>query len=213
MYERILVPTDGSALATAAARQAVDLAALAGAEVHALYVVDADAIGFAEPAQIDVEEVRSSLRIQGEEATAAIGELAEAAGVRVVDEVRVGAPAEEILEYGRQADVDLVVMGTHGRSGLARFLLGSVTERVLRAAPVPVLAVPPEDLTPVTDEHEAIERATTAAEAEGYEIAGPGGEPYRERKTWIVPLDIEGGGHLNVHVDATSGEVRTAKIG
>ena len=74
-------------------------------------------------------------------------ELAHDDAVRcvVVTETREGVPHDTILEYAEEADVDVVVMGTHGRSGLDRYLLGSVTERVVRSAEVPVLTVRMEE--------------------------------------------------------------------
>lgn len=65
-------------------------------------------------------------------------------GVSVVREIRVGTPFVEIVRYAKSSDVDLIVIGTHGRSGLAHVLLGSTAERVVRKAPCPVLSVRPE---------------------------------------------------------------------
>ena len=213
MYDRILLPTDGSEVAEAAAAHAVALAAATGATLHVLSVVDAEAIGIVTPVALDVDEVRTSLRRAAEEATAAVAEAAESAGVDVVEAVEVGVPDEEIRDYAAANDVDLVVMGTHGRGGVDRFLLGSVTERVVRGSAVPVLAVPPAGADPVLTAEDAIDRARVAVEAEGGEPGPLREEPYRERTTWVVPLELAGGGSVNVHVDAASGAVRTAKLG
>lgn len=70
------------------------------------------------------------------------------AGRRVVPLLRSGDPIEEILAEARRQPHDLIIMGTHGRSGISHLLLGSVAERVIRLAPCPVLAVPPERLAP-----------------------------------------------------------------
>jgi len=211
MFDRILVPTDGSDVADAAAAKAVDLAAAVGAELSVLFVIDAEAIGFVEPAELDLDEVRTSLRREGEDATAAVAELAREAGVAVETDVRVGVPDETIRRVAVETGADLVVMGTHGRNGVGRFLLGSVTERVLRGSPVPVLAVPPAGSVPVTDPENAVERAMAAAADAGYGSAALHEDPYRERTTWVVPLEVADG-RLNVHVDATSGAVRTARL-
>ena len=213
MYDRILVPTDGSDVAEAAAAHAVALAADSGAEVHVLYVVDADAIGLVRPSQLDADELASSMEAEGETVVASVAAAAEDAGVEAVTAIRAGVPDEEITDYATEADVDLVVMGTHGRSGLGRFLLGSVTERVVRGSRVPVLAVPPGEAEAVLTAEEAIERATDAVEAEGETVAGLRDDPYRERTTWVVPVDLAEGGVVNVHVDATTGRVRTARLG
>lgn len=213
MLDQILVPTDGSDVAGAAAATAVDLAAAVGAELHVLHVIDAEAIGFVEPSDLDVEEIRSSLRREGERWTDAVAELAREAGVAVETEVRVGIPDEVIRQVAVETGADLVAMGTHGRSGVGRLLLGSVTERVLRGSSVPVLAVPPADAASVSDPAAAIDRAMAAAADAGYGEAELREEPYRERTTWIVPLDVADGGRVNVHVDVTSGETRTARLG
>lgn len=141
MYDRILLPTDGSEVAESAAAHAVDLAATTGAQLHVLSVVDAEAVGLVASSSLDADEVRTSLRHAGEEATATVAEAAEAAGVEVVEAVEVGVPDEAIRDYAAAHDVDLVVMGTHGRRGVDRFLLGSVTERVVRSSDAPVLVV------------------------------------------------------------------------
>ena len=213
MYDGILLPTDGSEVAESAASHAVALAAATGAKLHVLYVVDAEAIGLVTPVTLEVDEVRTSLRQAEEEATAAVAEAAEAAGVDVVEVVEVGLPDEVIRDYTGENDVDLVVMGTHGRRGVDRFLLGSVTERVVRGSRVPVLAVPPAGEDPVLTAEDAIDRARAAVEAEGGEPGPLRDAPYRERTTWVVPLELADGGSINVHVDAATGTARTARLG
>ena len=138
MYDMILVPTDGSEPAGAAVDHAIDLAANSGATLHVLSVVDSSAY-----ASLDVssEQALDELEANAEAATGEIAETAAEAGIEAVTEVSVGTPHEQITDYADAADVDLIVMGTHGRTGLDRFLLGSVTERVVRAAPAPVLTV------------------------------------------------------------------------
>jgi nucleotide-binding universal stress UspA family protein len=137
MYDRILLPTDGSDASREAAKQAINLAEETGAELHVLFVIE-DA-----PYSPEMMDARFEEEVQnhGEEALDAVIERAEAAGVGVVSAIRGGTPHEVILEYADQEDVDIVVMGTHGRSGLARYLIGSVTERVIRTADIPVLTV------------------------------------------------------------------------
>ena len=137
MYDRILLPTDGSDANGRAVEQGVGLARETGAGLHVLFVLED--IPYA-PEMMD-DAVEGQLREIGEAAIEEIEERAEAAGVDLVTEMREGVPHETILEYAEEADVDAVVMGTHGRSGLDRYLLGSVTERVVRAAEVPVLTV------------------------------------------------------------------------
>ena len=137
VFDRILLPTDGSDAGNRAVDQAVGLAAETGAALHLLFVVED--IPYA-PEMVD-DTVEAQIREVGEATLADIQERAGAAGVEVTEAIRDGAPHEAILEYAAEADVDAVVMGTHGRSGLDRYLLGSVTERVVRTADVPVLTV------------------------------------------------------------------------
>jgi nucleotide-binding universal stress UspA family protein len=139
MYERILVPTDGSPGVGDAVAEALDLAELSGGTVHGLYVVDTrDYSTLPEAKWLTLE---SELEGQGEQAVAAVADRATEREVPVETAIERGVPHEEILEYADEQDVDVVVMGTHGRSGLDRFLIGSVTEKVVRSADVPVLTV------------------------------------------------------------------------
>jgi nucleotide-binding universal stress UspA family protein len=138
VYEEILVPTDGSHAAEAAIEQAIGLAEQYGARIHALYVVDVNAYSTIETG---TDVVLSSLEKEGTEAVEAIARAAGDAGVDVTTEVVTGTPYRDILEYADERGVDLIVMGTHGRRGLDRYLLGSVTEKVVRSADVPVLTV------------------------------------------------------------------------
>lgn len=144
MYEDVLVPTDGGELTPAAARRAFDLATRYDATVHGLYVVETDTSWLA----VSKDEVRDTLREVGADAAdralAALEATASDHDVELRTVVREGRPATEILEYVEAADIDLVVMGTHGHAGVRQRLLGSVTERVVRNAPVPVMTVGPE---------------------------------------------------------------------
>ena len=137
MYDRILLPTDGSDASDRAVEQAVGLARETGAELHVLFVVED--IPYAPEMMDDV--VAEELQGIGEDALAAVEARADEAGVDVVADIREGAPHSAILEYADREGVDAIVMGTRGRSGLDRYLLGSVTERVVRTADVPVLTV------------------------------------------------------------------------
>ncbi|MDY6818941.1 MAG: universal stress protein [Halobacteriales archaeon] len=137
MYDQILVPTDGSDGTSRAVDQAVDLAATFDATLHTIYVVDNASL----PPDVSAGSILEALERTGEEATDSVVTMAESAGVDVKSEVLHGTPYRTIVEYAEEADIDLIVMGTHGRSGLGRYLLGSVTEKVVRIAEVPVLTV------------------------------------------------------------------------
>jgi nucleotide-binding universal stress UspA family protein len=145
MYDTILVPTDGSAAAGRALEEAIALASETGATLHVLYVVDTGAARWSaigdDEFGAEVQQVLEYLEREGETATDDLATVAEDAGVEVVTAVEEGTPHRCILEYAADNDVDVVVMGTHGRRGLDRFILGSTTERVVRTADIPVLTV------------------------------------------------------------------------
>lgn len=137
-YENVLLPTDGSEVATRAARHGLSLAGSLDATAHVLSVVDDSSLGV---------DVRSTLT--GEETERAAREAVEtvedeAARHDVTDlrtQVTHGTPVDEIIDYVESNDVHAVVMGTTGRRGTDRVLLGSVAEKVVRTAPVPVITV------------------------------------------------------------------------
>ena len=136
-YRNILAPTDGSDSADAAFDRALEIARHDGATIHALAVVDVGIIGADGYAGVD------ALVSGAEQTVADAAATAEAAGVEAVEAVEVGAAAAHgIYSYVADHDVDLVVMGTRGRTGMERYLLGSVAEHTVRTAPVPVLTVP-----------------------------------------------------------------------
>ena len=147
MYDRILVPTDGSDVAKAAVHQAIDLAETYGAEIHALYVADTDAIAYGLGTE-QVDRIRqgnfsemTELREQAEAATGNVADLAAEHNIEVVEHHAGGRPHAMIADYAEDHDIDLIVMGSHGRAGVRRALLGSVTERTLRSTHTPVLVV------------------------------------------------------------------------
>lgn len=138
-FETILVPTDGSDVANAAADHAISLAERHDAALHVVHVVDVAATSpLGESAA-----VLAGLEDAGKKAVDDVIDRANGAEVRSVQaSVLSGSPARSILDYTDDHDIDLVVMGTHGRSGLERYLIGSVTETVTRLADVPVLSMP-----------------------------------------------------------------------
>lgn len=138
MYERILVATDGSTGAKAAATHAIELARRYDAELHAVYVIETRT-GY-DNAIVDPEIVRQNLRETGEEALAAI-ETEAGSGVSVVTSIEEGVPPEELLTYIEERGIDIVVLGAKGRSAFKTILLGSTTEAILHADVVPVLVV------------------------------------------------------------------------
>lgn len=145
-YDDVLLPTDGSEAAATAVEHALAVAEAFDATVHAVNVVDLAAVAAGSDAMPDTDLVER-LNDRGEADTEAVADRAAEtdADVDVVTEVREGSPGAAILEYVEEAGVDLVVMGTRGRSGLDRLLLGSTTDHVIRRSSVPVLATRPDE--------------------------------------------------------------------
>lgn len=135
MYDRILLPTDGSRNNNPAVEQAIGLAAETGAELHVLFVVEE----LPHAPELMDGEFEERLRAIGRDTVSEIRGRADAAGIATETALRDGTPDRAIVEYADEEGIDLIVMGTHGRSGLERYLLGSVTERVVRRARTPVL--------------------------------------------------------------------------
>jgi nucleotide-binding universal stress UspA family protein len=136
VFETVVIATDGSESVERAVAVAADIAERFGATVHALSVVDTDEVDGA-PVSVR-EDLRAALAESAGEAT---GEIEALVVGDVVTAVREGRPAPEIVDYAETADADVVAMGTRGRHGENRFLIGSVAERVVRTCPVPVLTV------------------------------------------------------------------------
>lgn len=151
--QNILVPIDFSECAENALHLALDLAVRAGAELHLVHVWPEASLS--EIVAINEGEAARDVAFQLNEATVEpLRRLdPEVRGkIDIVHELlKNGHPAEAILAYARDHEIDLIVMGTHGRRGLRRWILGSVTEEVLHEAPCPVLAVrPDEDPAPIS---------------------------------------------------------------
>jgi nucleotide-binding universal stress UspA family protein len=138
-YDRILVPTDGSKGARQATKHAIEFARAYDATVHALNVVNRRS--FATRPGTEWDELEASLEDSGETATKYVADAADDAGLSTVTTVQDGVPHRMIAEYATEEVIDLIAMGTHGRSGLSKWMLGSVTERVLQTSEIPVLTV------------------------------------------------------------------------
>ncbi|MDX1744416.1 MAG: universal stress protein [Halobacteriales archaeon] len=162
MYDQVLIPTDGSEGTKRAVGHGLGIADTFGAAVHVVYVIDVRPYG-----GIDLAEeaaLERAARRAGRRAITSIRERAEDLGLDVTHQIAVGVPHAEIVDSVEANDIDLVTMGTHGRTGMDLAVVGSTTERVLRGVETPVLT------TPVSDEPRA----------------DPGGGPYEEI---LVPTD------------------------
>jgi len=144
MFDRLLFPTDGSDGAAAVFDHVLDVAAAHDATVHVLNVADTTR----ESVTQLQGRVVDTLEQAGAETVREAATRASDRGVPTVTEVLQGEPYRTIVDYAETYDIDLVIMPTHGRRGLERFLLGSTTERVVRRSEVPVLTIrPDEDVT------------------------------------------------------------------
>jgi len=121
MLEKILIATDGSKHSEKAAIAGIDLAKLTNGKVTAIYVVDREKKGI--------------------EATERIKDLANKAGIPFEAKIIEGNPANEILKFAEDAKMDIIVLGSIGVTGLKKFMIGSVVEKVVRHSKVPVMIV------------------------------------------------------------------------
>ena len=145
--DRILVPTDFSDFSKPALTYGCAMAARFDAELHLLHVVPDPAMLVPEAAAVSVESMEAQAEMLRTEALKTLNNLPADGWSNekaVVREVRIGAAFMEIIDYAREKDIDLIVIGTHGRSGLMHVLMGSVAERIVRKSPCPVLTVKPE---------------------------------------------------------------------
>ncbi len=174
-FDRVLIPTDGSESSETAATHGARLAAATGAELHAVHVVETGL-------------VRSGSRERGEEYVETAAERARDSGVSAVETaVLEGRPHQTILAYAAEHDVDWIVMGSHGKTGIRRYLLGSVTERVVRFANAPVITVKPP-------------RVTTTVEYLDYAVVDERGWPIDEVFAEAAEADLDEAAHGMVEV-------------
>jgi universal stress protein A len=142
---RILLPTDFSNASAAATKYACALATTFDAELHLLHTLETHLISTPEFAMgLDLPRYLQESKAAAEQALARVLDPQWSAGRKVVQAVVEGSPRVEIVRYARQQEIDLIVLATHGRTGLAHLLIGSVAESVVRTAPCPVLTVRPE---------------------------------------------------------------------
>ncbi|MDR3075216.1 MAG: universal stress protein [Candidatus Methanoplasma sp.] len=137
-FKKILVPTDGSELTKYAVDKAIELAELSGGKVTALYVLD-KSIYANSPMDTAVINVYDTLEKEGKYATGYVAEKARAAGVDIEEKLVDGVPAKVILQEAESGSYDIIVMGTLGRTGISKLLMGSVAEKIIQNAKCPVM--------------------------------------------------------------------------
>ena len=137
-FEKILLPTDGSVFTNPAVDKAMELAKVSGGTVTALYVVD-QSVYSNMPMDAAIVNVYETLEKEGREAVAYVKEKATAAGVGFEEKIVEGIPSGAINAVSK--DYDIIVMGTLGRTGMRKYLIGSVAEKVVRSAKCPVTII------------------------------------------------------------------------
>lgn len=163
MFGNILVPTDGSEASERAVPYAAELAERFDATLYPMYIVDTDALSHAlgseQVDRLDAGQFGEMTEIheRAAEAIERIRDHIDSESIDVDPVIEAGVPYKEITSFAAENDIDLIVMTSRGRGGVTRALLGSVTERVTRNTPVPVMVVDTED--------------------DAYEVAEPAVEP------------------------------------
>ncbi|MEA3347870.1 MAG: universal stress protein [Pseudomonadota bacterium] len=136
LIKKVLVLTDGSQNSRSSLRYAVEICRNFGASLHLLSVIEDM------PSYINLE-VGSEFMLSVQETVRSevvqCSGYCETSGIACSGEIRHGVPYEEIIKYAKEIDADLIVMATHGHTGLSHILLGSVAEKIVRYAPCPVL--------------------------------------------------------------------------
>lgn len=140
MYESILLPTDGSDRGKSAVDHGLDLAEAFESTVHAIYVIETKAHYPFAAAGHDPSEMDEH-RQYGEDVVETVVDDAVDRGLDGVGVVKSGTVAQEIVEYAEEKDIDGIVIGAQGQSGLDRYLIGGTTEKVVRTAEMPVTTV------------------------------------------------------------------------
>ncbi|WP_410510142.1 universal stress protein [Methanosarcina hadiensis] len=142
IFKKIMVATDGSELVKRAIDTAVDIARQNEAKLYAVYVISMGFFSMTLPTDEQWKMAfQQRIMTEGREATAYVENVGRTANVRVESIVLRGNPADEIISFAERKDIDLIVMGTQGRTGIKKFLLGSVAENVVRHSKKSVLVV------------------------------------------------------------------------
>lgn len=139
MYKKILVPTDGSEFAQKAEKHALFLAKTTGADIYALSVTENNFVNGL-PLDDEVYQLNQILKERSEENLKEFDKLNEDE-LKITHIVREGSPAKVILEVAKEENIDLIVMGSSGKSGFDRFIMGSVADKVVNSAKCAVLVV------------------------------------------------------------------------
>ena len=139
MYKKILVPTDGSEFAKKAQKHALFLASVSGAEIVAVSVTENNFVNGL-PLDDEIYQLNQVLNERSEENLKEFDKLNDD-DIKITHVIREGSPARVILEVANEGNIDLIVMGSSGKSGFDRFIMGSVADKVVNSAKCAVLVV------------------------------------------------------------------------
>jgi nucleotide-binding universal stress UspA family protein len=140
VYNKILLPTDGSENAEKAVVHGLELAARIGANVVGLYIIDTTSF-VSLPEDYMWENVRELLEAEGKKALDFVKKTSKRHKIKIETMIKEGSPSKEIVNTASKEKVDLIIMGTAGRTGLDKFFLGSISEKVLRTASTAVMII------------------------------------------------------------------------
>jgi nucleotide-binding universal stress UspA family protein len=139
-FKKIMVATDGSVCSRMAANNAIELARLSGGTIYAVYVVSTSYFS-SMAVDLDWERMREAMKKEGKQAVNYVTGVGEMEGIKVESVLLEGHPANELIRYAEEKEIDIIVMGSIGKTGLERLLLGSVAENVVMHSKVPVMVV------------------------------------------------------------------------
>lgn len=146
-FEKIMIATDGSDCSRLAVDKGIELARLSGGTVYAVYVVSTAYLStdgdYFSPMGMNPywESIHEALKTQGQQAVNSVKGLGEMKGINVESVLLEGNPSDELIRYAEEEKMDIVIMGTLGKTGLDRLLLGSVAGNLVRHSKVPVMVV------------------------------------------------------------------------
>ncbi len=143
MYDKILIANDATDKTSDAVNEAIELAKTTNAELHTIFVINTTT--FESIPETGVwTKTKNILKNEGEEANKKVKEKCKEEDIDSKSQILEGVPDKQIIEYAKNNDIDLIVMGTSSKKGVDKFLLGSVAEKVLRSSDIPVLVVRPK---------------------------------------------------------------------
>jgi nucleotide-binding universal stress UspA family protein len=147
-FKKIMIATDGSECSRLVADKGIELARLSGGTVYAVYVVSTAYLlsmdgDYFSPMSVNPywESIHEALKNQGKKAVNDVKVLGEMKGINIESVLLEGNPSDELIRYAEEEKMDIVIMGTLGKTGLDRLLLGSVAENLVRHSKVPVMVV------------------------------------------------------------------------